>query len=72
MYLEAGYYPSPEFLVTVLNDKIRSTTNSKKVTFTYNPINQKVHVHLEKDIQFEMQKNLAAMLGFLFSLFRSE
>ena len=59
VYLDDGYYDSPETLVEALNiDK------PSRVKFSYDSVTQKVHTHLKRQTKFRLYGDLSDILGF--------
>ena len=60
VYFEDGYYGSAKTLVRALNDGVKGGS----VKFSYNPVTQKVCVHMKGDTTFMLFGDLADILGF--------
>ena len=59
MYLDDGYYDSPETLVVALNlDKV------SRVKFSYDSVTQRVRAHLHIQTKFRLYGDLSYILGF--------
>ena len=59
VYLDDGYYDSPETLVEAINlDKV------SRVTFSYDSVTQKVRAHLKRQTKFRLYGDLSDILGF--------
>ena len=59
-YFEDGYYSSAKMLVRALNDGVKGGS----VTFSYDPVTQKVCVHMKGDTTFMLYGDLPDILGF--------
>ena len=59
-YFEDGYYGSAKMLVRALNDGVKGGS----VTFSYDPVTQKVCVHMKGDTTFMLYGDLPDILGF--------
>ena len=60
VYFEDGYYGSAKTLVRALNDGVKGGS----VKFSYDPVTQKVCVHMKGDTTFMLYGDLADILGF--------
>ena len=59
VFLDDGYYDSPETLVEALNlDK------PSRVTFSYDSVTQKVRAHFKRQTKFRLYGDLSDILGF--------
>ena len=59
-YYADGYYGSPKMLVRTLNDGVKGGS----VKFSYDPVTQKVTVHMKGDTTFMLYGDLPDILGF--------
>ena len=59
VYLDDGYYDSPETLVEAIN-----LDNVSRVKFSYDSVTQKVRAHLESQTKFRLYGDLSDILGF--------
>ena len=59
-YFEDGYYGSAKTLVRALNDGVKGGS----VKFSYDPVTQKVCVHMKGDTTFALYGDLPDVLGF--------
>ena len=59
-YFEDGYYGSATMLVRALNDGVKGGS----VKFSYDPVTQKVCVHMKGDTTFMLYRDLPDILGF--------
>ena len=59
MYLDDGYYDSPETLVEALN-----LDNMSRVKNVYDSVTQKVRAHLKGQTKFRLYGDLSDILGF--------
>ena len=59
-YFEDGYYGSAKMLVRALNDGVKGGS----VQFSYDPVTQKVCVHMKSDTTFMLYGYLPDILGF--------
>ena len=59
-YFEDGYYGSAKMLVRALNDGVKGGS----VKFSYDPVTQKVCVHMKGDTAFMLYGDLPDILGF--------
>ena len=59
--LEVGYYPSPQYLVKLINGRIKAIFKSDPVSFSYRSITQKIKVTLANDTQITIPSQLKDM-----------
>ena len=59
-YFADGYYGSAKMLVRALNDGVKG----RSVKFSYDPVIQKVWVHMKGDTTFLLYGDLPDILGF--------
>ena len=59
VYLDDGYYDSPETLVETLN-----LNKPSRVNFSYDSVTQKVRAHLKRQRKFRLYGDLSDIMGF--------